>query len=362
MTEASETFLELADWLTAQARPGEVLGAWLRGEDSDFVRFSRGRGRQAGHVRERELTVTLSDGRRQVRATQDLAGPPEVDRPRLAAMIAQARGTLACLPDDPYLLLPAEARNTADVHPSDLPDPQQALAALFASCGGADLAGLWASGPVYAGFASSSGQRNWFERATFHLDWSLHLPDGQAVKATFAGERWDPARLQQAATRAAGHLARLARPATPLAPGRYRAYLAPAALRELLAALPGDSFGVRSWRTRQTPLLQLVEGRRRLNPAVTLREDTGGGLGPRFTPAGFVLPDQVLLVRGGLVGEPLAGPRGAKEHGVAVNAAGETPAALALDAGGLPEEQVLAARATSGTGTSRTGPTAGSPA
>ncbi len=342
MTEASEAFQELADWLTGQARPGEVISAWLRGEDSDFVRFSRRRVRQAGHVRERELTVTLSDGARQVRATLDLAGPPEVDRPRLAATLGEARQTLAHLPDDPYLLLPAEVRSTVDVHPSDLPDPRQALEALFRSCGDSDLTGLWTSGPLYAGFASSSGQRNGFEQATFHLDWSLHLPDGQAVKATLAGERWDPALLQQAAARAAGLLERLRRPAVPLPPGRYRAYLAPAALRELLAALPGDSFGIRSWRTRQTPLIQLVEGRRRLGPGVTLREDYRSGLGPRFTPAGFVLPDQVVLVRDGLAGEPLADARGAKEHGVAVNAASEAPAALALDPGRLPEEQVLA--------------------
>ncbi len=342
MTEASEAFFQLTDWLTGQARPGEVISAWLRGEDSDFVRFSRRRVRQAGHVRERELTVTLSDGRRQVQATLDLAGAPEVDRPRLAAALGDARQTLAHLPDDPYLLLPAEVRSTVDAHPSDLPDPRQALEALFESCGDADLAGLWASGPVYAGFASSSGQRNWFERATFHLDWSLHLPDGQAVKAVHAGERWDPALLRQAAARAAGHLKRLRRPAVPLAPARYRAYLAPATLRELLAALPHDSFEIRSWRTRQTPWLRLVEGARHLHPALTLREDHRGGLGPRFTPAGFVLPDQVVLVRDGLAGEPLADPRGAKEHGVAVNAAGEAPAALAVDAGGLPEEEVLA--------------------
>jgi len=343
---ASGHFLAIADWLTGQARPGELLTAYLRGEESDFVRISQGQVRQAGHVAERELTVALADGQRQACATVDLTGVPRSDRALLAEQLVQLRQTLPQIPEDPYLNAPDVVRSTSDVHPTVLPEPAEALAELLASARDLDLVGLWASGPVYAGFASSAGQRNWFERATFHVDWSLHGPDGAAVKAVCAGERWEPAVILGSMARARRHLELSARPRLTPRPGRYRAYLAPAALRELLAVLAHGGFGLKDRRTGQTPLLRMLEQGYALHPAVSLDEAHSRGLGPRFTRAGFVLPDTVPLVTAGRLGDALADARSAREYGVAVNASEETPRALTMTPGDLAMEAALPALGT----------------
>lgn len=346
MATVRERFLELADSLVGQARAGEVLAAYLRGEDSDFARLTGGRVRQAGHVAERALTVTLSADGRQASAAFDLGGEPGADRERAIATLGQLRAVLPHLPEDPLLNLPEEAQDTDQADPGQPVDSTRALEALLGAARGLDLVGLWASGPVYAGFASSSGQRNWFQRTAFHLDWSLHLPRARAVKARYAGLAFDPVALATRIEQARADLARLQESPREVAPGGYRAYLAPAALRELLAVLAWGGFSLKAWRTRQTPLLRLLEGERRLHPALTLREDNRAGLAPRFSAEGFVTPEVLTLVDRGRGGEPLAAARSAREYGVPVNAAREAPRALAAEPGTLPAGDALAALGT----------------
>jgi predicted Zn-dependent protease len=343
---AREQFLELADWLVARAGEGEIVTAYLRGEDSDFVRLNRGRVRQAGHVSARELTVSLTRSRREARATLDLGGQPAEDRARLTAALARLRETLPYLPEDPFLGHPDGVESTDDDWPGQLPESGQALAGLMQASQGLDLVGIWAAGPVYRGFASSSGQRNWLARASFHLDWSYHRPGGVAVKAVYSGAEWEEAALRARVEEARAHLDRLALPPRAVPPGRYRAFLAPRALRELLEVLARGGFSLKAWQTRQTPLLRLIEGERRFAPAVALAEDTAALLAPRFTREGFIVPERVALVCDGAPATPLASVRSAREYGVPVNAAEEEPQALTLQAGDLPGEQVLEALGT----------------
>jgi predicted Zn-dependent protease len=340
---ARAAFFGLADRLTTAAREGEVVTASLRGEDSDFARLSRRRVRQAGHVSERELSLTLTAGSRQASSTLDLTGDPEEDHRLADEVLAGLRTVLPLLPEDPYVHLPGSVTQSDDARAGDLPPSAEALGDLLALSEGLDLAGLGAAGTVLRGQASSLGHRHWFQRSSFQLDWSCHLPGNRAVKATQAGERWDGQTLARRVEEGRRELEVLARPPRTLTPGRYRAYLAPAALQALFQLLAWGGFGLKARNTRQTPLLRMLETDERLDPRVTLTEDSTLGHGPRFTRLGFVRPPRVPLVSAGALGEALAGARSAREYGVPVNADEEAPESLVMDPGDLAAADALRA-------------------
>lgn len=336
-------FHDLAKALDSMLQGGEVYTASFEGEDSDFVRFNRSRVRQAGHVAQRTLHVDLIRGRRHAKGGLSLAGNLEVDRPRLSSMVDDLRETLGHLPEDPYLLYSTEVRSGERVGEDRLPEGRAAVADIQAAAGGRDLVGIYAAGGIYSGFASSLGQRNWYSSWSFNLDWSFYHERDKAVKALYAGFDWSPQELGRKVDWAARELDVLRKPARTVPPGRYRVYLSPAALYDIVSLLAWGGFGLKAHRTKQTPLLRMVEGDARLSPAVRLEENTREGIAPDFQEAGFLRPPRVTLIDGGAYRDCLVSPRSAGEFGVPTNGAGseESPESVDMAPGDLPRERVL---------------------
>ncbi len=335
-------FFALADALCARLKGNEVLFCGLDGEDSDFVRLNQGRIRQAGAVHSRSLGLTLIDGARQVEGGCDLGGDPGQDLAIVVDLLGRLRERLPQVPEDPYLNYSTEPGTGEHRAASDLPDPAGALTGLIEAAEGLDLVGIWASGDLYSGLASSLGHRYWHQGASFNLDWSCYLSGDKAVKAAYAGTHWDPGALDARLAEVRRSLSVMARPPKVLSPGRYRAYLTPQALKELTDMLSWGGFDLKSHRTHQTPLLRLVRGERTMHPAVSLYEDQARGLNPRFTGEGFLTPDRVDLIAAGAYRDCLVEARSGKEYGVPVNAAGESPESLAMDPGDIPRAEALA--------------------
>jgi predicted Zn-dependent protease len=264
-----------------------------------------------------------------------------LDTPRVEELVAELRAQRAHLEDDPYLHYATERHDSSQRHAGGLPESAEAVEAVVRIAEGLDLVGLWAKGSMATGFANSLGQRNWHSTASFHLDWSCY--DGErAVKCDYAGHVWDAVALRHKMDEVRVQLAAMARPIKTLQPGRYRVYLAPAALREVLDLVAWGGFSLRSHRTQQTPLIKMVRGKRVLDPRIRLTEHHAAGLTPSFTGQGFVKPAQVRLVEAGEYCDCLASERSAKEYGVAVNAASEFPCSLEMAAGDVPRAEVLA--------------------
>ncbi len=337
-----DSFFALTDRLNASLSGSEVLFCTLNGEASDFVRLNRNRIRQAGHVQSSELGVMLTDGSRQVEGHCVLSGEMKTDLAQVRQVLARLRERLVEMPPDPYLHYATTASASSRFVGAQLPAAAELLATLIAAADGLDVVGIWASGDLSTGLASSLGHRHWHQSHSFNLDWSCYLETDKAVKASLAGLQWDGAALLQRLEALRHGLRIMARPARTLEPGRYRAYLAPAAVNELLHMLSWGGFDLKNHRTQQTPLLQLVRGTRQFAPQITLHEEHQRGLAAGFTAEGFMKPDAVTLLAAGQFGECLVDARSGKEYGVAVNAAGDTPEALALAAGDMPEAEVLA--------------------
>ncbi|MEZ5409269.1 MAG: metallopeptidase TldD-related protein [Acidimicrobiales bacterium] len=337
-------FDELIAWATAHLSGDEVLTASLAGEDSDFVRFNHGAVRQAGSVRQREMLVDLIEGDRHAQVSIQLAQDPELDRARLARTLEDLRETRRLVPADPYLSYATDDGGSGErIHAGAPPEPDWAVSRIQAAGTGRDLVGIYAAGDTFAGFANSLGQRNWFQSTTFNFDWSFYLQADKAVKNLYAGRGWDDEAFTAKVEWSGRQLEVLARRPVELKPDRYRTYLAPAALQELVDMMSWGGFSLKAHRTKQTPLLKMVTEGATLADGVRLSEHTAGGVAPNFQEQGFARPDEVVLVEGGMYRDCLVSPRSAREYGVPTNGASawESPDSLSLAPGDLPAADVL---------------------
>jgi predicted Zn-dependent protease len=337
-------FQELADHLTSRLHADEVHLTSFRGEDSDFVRFNQGAVRQAGNVVQRTLQVDLIRGGRHAAGALTLSGEPAEDRSRLDALVRGLRAKLPHLPEDPYLLYATEPHSSERHGEDGLPAPEHSLDEIRRASEGRDLVGLYASGFLGVGFANSLGQRNWTDTRNFNLDWSFYHHADKAVKASYAGFSWDDDAFHRKVETAARQLDALGRAPVTIPPGAYRVYLAPAAVYDIVGMLAWGGFGLKSHRTRQTPLLKMVTGEESLAPTVNILENTAEGLAPDFQSAGFIRPERVSLIEAGRYGNCLVSPRSSREYGVPTNGASraEAPESVDVAGGDLPGADVLA--------------------
>jgi predicted Zn-dependent protease len=338
-------FEELANFIDARAKPAEVLISRLSAEDSDFIRFNKSAVRQATAVRQVDWALTLIEGTKRIDASVTLSGNAALDRESLAGLLETMRAGIADVPDDPFLLFETEPAQTASERRGKLPDPARVIDEVLAAGRGLDLVGFHASGPIYKGFSSSLGVRHWHAVENFSFGWCLYHGRDKAVKTTYAGSEWDSAVFDAKMGFAREQLARLAEPPREPKPGPYRAFLAPAAMTEILEMLSWAGFGLKSRNTKQSALIRMADQDARLSPLVTLRENTGEGIASGFQGEGFLRPGAVALVEDGRLSAPLVSPRSAREYGVPTNGANgeETPESLDLGAGSLPEAQALQA-------------------
>jgi predicted Zn-dependent protease len=331
----------------AQAGTGGLprISLALSAESSDFLRFNQSRLRQATQVEQAHVAVTVTQGQRAAQATHTLSGDLARDTAMLQAAVRTLHEVVPLLPEDPHLLQPDAVTRSTRNDTGSLPSAAQVIDAVRAHADGVDLVGLYAGGPVVRALADNRGQRHWHRVETFSFDWCLYHAADKAVKTACAGTAWDEAAFARLVAEAAEQVALLARPAISLAPGRYRAWFAPAAMAELLSTLGWGGFSLKEQRTGTSPLMRLLRGHDTLHASVHLSEDNAQGGAPAFSAEGFARPACVPLVSAGSHVGSLVSPRSAREFDVAPNGAdaAESPQALRLAAGTLPEAEVLAA-------------------
>jgi predicted Zn-dependent protease len=342
---SAEAYFEaLAKVLDGALAPGERYTASYAGETTDFVRMNRGKVRQPGHVAQQHLTIQLVRGARHASHTLALTGDAKTDAAAVRDALTGLRTVMPELADDPLLLLPASVQSSRSARGGPLPPTPELVEAILDAAAGEDLVGILAAGPVQRGFANSEGQRNWHEATTFNLQWSLYYRADKAVKSAYAGFQWDPAALAARMAQARERLALISRPAKSLTPGRYRAYLAPTAMEEIAGLLAWGGFSGRALATQQSALARM-QSDARLDPRVTLAEDTAGGVAPAFQGEGFARPASVTLVQEGALVGSLVSPRTAREFDLTANGANghEMPESLAMRGGDLAARDALAA-------------------
>jgi predicted Zn-dependent protease len=340
-------FAAIADAIDRALAPGERHATSFAAEDTDFVRMNQGKVRQPGHVAQRYAEIRLIHGARHASHALALTGDATADASAATSAVAGLRDVLPQLTDDPHLLLPDAVHSSSDARGEPLPAAETIVEQVLEAVKGHDFVGLLATGPVFRAFANSEGQRNFHSIATFNLQWSLYHRADKAVKQSYSGLSWNADALARRVAQSIEDLALVSRPPRTLAPGKYRAYLAPAAMQEITELLAWGGFSARALETQQSALARMRTGAT-LDPRVQLCEDIAAGIAPAFQADGFVRPASVPLVTNGALVGALVSPRTAREFGLDANGANaaESPEALAMGGGTLAMRDALAALGT----------------
>lgn len=341
-------FHELAAALDRALQPGETYTAYYAAEQSDFVRFNQGRVRQPGSVAQADLSIDLIRGRRHATCSLTLGGRAAADLPRLPGALHELRALIADVPEDPFLLYATEVHSSSSKRPGKLPPAERAVDAIAAAAAGLDMVGIYAAGKICRGFANSFGQRNWHEVENFNFDWSLYHRSDKAVKSAYAGFAWSDAELGARMEAARVHLEHLKAAPRTLDPGRYSAYLSPAAMQELLDMLCWGGFSEKQRQVKQSPLQKFYDGQLQLSGMLTMAENAGGGVAPAFQGEGYLKPASLPLIAGGLPASTMISPRTAQEYALTENGADgdEAPASIDMAGGTLADADVLGALGT----------------
>ena len=338
----SDAFKIMVNWLRDSVREPEQFTLSYAAESSAFVRFNHAKVRQAGQVQQADVGLKLINDGRHADLHITLSGDQEADLQRLAEGLQQLRETLPLLPQDPYLLLNHNGWQSNNVQQHPLPDTELVVEEICTAAEGLDLVGFYAAGPISRGFASSSGAFGWHQANSFNFDFSLFHDNGEAVKASYAGHEWSSEGFARRFQQAREQLAFLGRPLRTLAPGQYRAYLAPAALEEIMGMLSWGGFSAQSIASKSSPLQKLYVGDQAFSSLVSLDEKVSGSLSPAFSGEGYPRSDLRLVIEG-KAGDQLVGSRSAAEYGLTANGAGggEMPSALNMAAGDLSQAEIL---------------------
>jgi len=336
-------FHDLVKSLKQESASNEFFAASFLAEDSDFCRFNQGMVRQAGHVAQRSLELRLVRNKKQARSQINLTGFLPEDQSRIQSVFEAGRALLEISPEDPYVLFNDNVHSTAKVEKNTLPNHDQIVTSVMDQASSVDFVGIYAGGGVYRGFANSHGQKNWFESFNYNLDWSIYVRDDKATKSGMSGKTWNPNDFKNRMESLKDQLEVLGHPQKNIKPGNFRVYFSPAAMSEFLGIMAWGCFGLRSQKTKASPLLKLVAGQASVSPEVTILENTGAGASPNFDAFGFTRPDVIPLISNGQHAGSLISASTAKEFGVLPNGAQEweSPNSVEMAGGKLNDSQIL---------------------
>lgn len=328
--------------LFSQLKDNESATLSLKAEETEFTRFNHSRIRQHTWVEQGQLLLKYQKGQKSLEISIQIGQDNKLVQELLTEALESAREEVQLIPDDPYLA-PLNIKDQSQcVHQGTLPSSEDWPYCLTQTLEGQDLAGISSSGPVSIGLMNSVGMSHWYETQSFTFDYSLYDKEN-AVKNVYAPLHWKERELQDKLSLDISLLEKLKRPTKKLAPGKYRCYLGPQAVAEILAQLSWGSLSYAQTQRGNSPLIKLWKKEKQLSPLFNLAENFEQELVPRFNDIGEVSPTKIELIQKGQLQELLTSQRSALQYDVLSNKASESeePRSLTLAAGVLDEKNIL---------------------
>lgn len=335
-------FRQLTDALLADLKAGEEAVFSLNAENSLYLRLNGNRVRQNTSLEQMVLQVQLQSQRRTTQRSWVLTGDRERDLAESRRQMNLVREELRHLPEDPFQIPLTHHGTSDDSFRSSLLKESEVVDALTSAAEGVDLAGIYCGGAIISANRNSRGQDHWFATESFFMDYSVYQGP-KAAKSSYAGSAWNPQEWTKNLSQARRQLELLQRPTVDIKPGKFRVFLAPGAVHEILGTLHWGALGYGTWKKGQNALAQLANGERQLSPLFSLRENFTLGLSPRFNSLGEVSAESVPLIERGILKSWLTSSRSAKEFGVTANGANENeaPRSPEIATGSLKDTDVL---------------------
>lgn len=341
-------FDAIAGRVLGELLPGEQAAISYTAERTVFMRFNDCRIRQSGTVEQADVSVKLWKGTKSWAFQLCLSGDRARDDELIAQAVGQARATMPLLPDDPYQAVPEAAESSDARYAGTLIPEGEIPARVLGPAAGLDFTGLYSQGLMCRAAANSAGARHWFQTETFIVDFSAWLPNGRAVKSSYAGRNWSDAdyAARIAATRLS--LQNLDKKEIALTPGTYRAFITADALNEVVTFFSWNGFGERGLRQGESAYIALREGRETMSPKFGFTQDFSLGVQPAFNDDGELAPERLVIIKSGNLENTIVCSRTAKQYDLTANGAedSEDVRSVSIDAGDLAEADALKALGT----------------
>lgn len=338
-----QVFRSLGESLIQNLHSSEHLTLSYSGEDSLFMRVNQAKVRQISEVTQVSLKIKFISGKRQVEYRTSLIGNSESDIQHTQDILKQCRKDCEALPEDPYVVFPEAGESSEENHFGEGLKKEEIAETLLKPAESLDLAGLYTSGTLMRGQMNSKGQFHWFSTDNFYFDYSLYTPSQKALKAGYAGTKWRTPDYLRTLEQAKVQLKSLEKTSLKLERGKYKVYLAPAAVAEIIEGLSWGAMSGSSIMQGHSPFKKLFDGKVNLSPLVSLKEDFSQGLTPRFNEFGDIASLNIPLINQGKLESLLVNRRTAKEYQLESNGANEfeIPRAVHLSPGNLKEENIF---------------------
>lgn len=337
-----EVFNHVAEALFNELHADESLTVDFRGEETDYVRWNQSKVRQNTSVAQKEISLVFDKDGRRLNKSFSAQVHKEWDLIEARRLLTEAREEAPNLPQDPFLV-PFTNNGKSEAHfEGRLLQGEDLINAISKPGKEHDLAGLYAGGLIELGNRNSKGQNHWFGNESFFMDYSLYNGE-RAVKACYAGFRWNQTDFEANLHQTATQLSVMNRPRKKLTPGQYRVYLAPAAVSELTQMFDWGALSARAYKTGTCALKKLKDGERRLSSKFSMSENFHLGLTPRFNSLGELAPEKLTLIKEGQLEHLLVNSRSSKEYHLPGNHANEREStrAMEISPGTLKRQDIL---------------------
>jgi predicted Zn-dependent protease len=214
-----------------------------------------------------------------------------------------------------------------------------------------DLAGLFCSGVQWRASLNSFGQNHWFDSESHFFDYSIYTKDlegnNKALKNTYFAKDWDTVQFENQIQEMNHQLSYFQAKSLTVPKGKYRTYLTPSAMSELIGMLSWGALSFDSYKKGLSPFKKLGDQKVTLSPLFNLRENFELGLQTPFNSIGELAPAQLDLITNGILKTFLISSSSASEYGVTSNFAEtgtwskESPRSPEILPGDLPSSAVL---------------------
>ena len=336
-------FNQITEKLLDHLHNSEKMKLSINGENSQFIRFSKSKVRQSGLVDDASLSISLIKDEKTCNSSFTLTGNIDEDTKIAFNELERMRAEVVSLPDDPFVVVPENTGSSREDRSGDLLNPEDAVSALSPAMRSVDLAGIWASGQIITGNANSAGQKHWFSTDTFSLDYSLITPDERMVKGIYAGNHWNQEEYEKIMSDSISKLRMMGKPGKKIEPGKYRTYIAPAGVADIVGMFSWGGIGEASIQQGDSSLCRMRQNNVKMSPCFSLSEDFTSGMVPRFNYNGELAPEKLDLILSGNMLNTLISTRTAKEYDLKSNYAseGESMRSPVLATGDLNENEVI---------------------
>jgi len=312
-------------------------------EKTDFVRFNHAKIRQAGNVNQATLTLNLIFKKKTLTSVIRLSTDFEKDSVLLIRTLYYLRREIPELPKDPYLMYEQNINSFEKNIIGSKLDNYSITGNILDNCHALDMVGILSSGTIMKGFANSLGQFNWHESESFNFDWSMYAESGKAIKQNYSDQEWNQEVFSHLLSESKEKLKVIDNKEIILEPGKYRVYLSPSALNEIVDMLSWGGFSYKANKIGSSPLHLMEKGEKNFSKIVSFSENLSNGISPKFHSDGFIKPEKTDLIINGKYINSLVSPRSALEYSVNHNAAEyyESPVSIHLSEGLINSNKIL---------------------